>query len=82
MTPKSAKERHRIMSIKFGWNAKSGGDEDDSGPKAPAKKAAGVTKRTGRVGDLVKKGRGKKAAVRDDEDSDEVKSEMDVDGEA
>lgn len=87
MTPKSAKKRHRIMSIKFGWNAKSDADGDSPGPKAPAKKPAGVTKRAGRVGDVVQKGKGKKiAAVQDDDDvvddSVDVKPEMDMHGDA
>lgn len=69
MTAKSAKERHRVMSNKFGWNAKSDGDGDSPDPKTPKKKSAGVTKRTGRVGDSAKKGKGKKAAPQDDEDS-------------
>ncbi|KAJ4418573.1 hypothetical protein N0V82_005458 [Gnomoniopsis sp. IMI 355080] len=68
MTAKSARERHRILSLKFGWNAKSGGDGDSPGPKTP-KKAAGVTKRTGRFGDSAKKARGKKAAAENVEDS-------------
>lgn len=79
MTPKSAKERHRVMSNKFGWNAKPGGDGDSPIPKTPSKKptAGGVTKRAGRVGDSAKKGKGKKAAVQEDEGSADGESEMD-----
>lgn len=65
------------MSNKFGWNAKPGSDGDGPVPKTPAKKPAGVTKRAGRVGDSAKKGKGKKAAVQDDEGSAEGGSEMD-----
>lgn len=81
MTPKSAKERQRVMFNKFGWNAKPGGEGDSPVPKTPAKKPAGVTKRAGRVGDSAKKGKGKKASVQDDEGTAEGESEMD-DGEA
>ncbi|KAJ4386668.1 hypothetical protein N0V93_009566 [Gnomoniopsis smithogilvyi] len=85
MTVKSARERHRVMSNKFGWNAKSGGDGLSPSPKTP-KKSAGVTKNTGRVGGSAKKGKGKKAVVQDDEGSaDEVdhgEAEMNGTGEA
>ncbi|KAL1859754.1 hypothetical protein Daus18300_009476 [Diaporthe australafricana] len=53
ITPKSAKERFRLLSIKMGWN---------DGPKGPStpQKHSGVTKRAaGRVG--AKGGKGKKA---------------------
>lgn len=83
MTSKSAKERYRLLAIKLGWSAKNGGDGESSAvPKTP-KKPAGVAKRTGRVGDSGKKGKGKgkKAAVQSDEEStaDVVQGESEVD---
>lgn len=80
MTSKSAKERYRLLAIKLGWNAKSGGEGECPGPKTP-RKTAGVTKNTGRVGNSGKKGRGKKIDVQNDDenDGDVVKGESGMD---
>lgn len=79
MTAKSARERYRILSHKLGWNAKPGGSEGEiASPKTP-KKAAGVSKRTGRVGDSAKKGRGKKTAAMQNDADDMGKGDSDLD---
>ncbi|KKY32252.1 hypothetical protein UCDDA912_g07793 [Diaporthe ampelina] len=70
ITPKSTKERFRLLSIKMGWK---------DGPSTP-KKPTGVTKRTpAKVGSAKKVGKGKAEAmtpdVADDSDDDPSKKE-------
>lgn len=73
MTSKSARERYRILAIKLGWNKSEGSGSDC--PATP-KKPAGVTKRTGKVGDSAKKSKGGKKATKQQVDMKEEEDEL------
>ncbi|KAI3398557.1 hypothetical protein diail_8902, partial [Diaporthe ilicicola] len=78
ITPKSAKERFRLLGIKLGWK------DDPKSPSTP-KKPTGVTKRaSAKVGtkSAQKGGKGKKAEAATTQDADDSEEMVTKDDES